>query len=140
MNKVFLDSNVYIAGFASETGASNAIIKLASKKHFELHICRLVVEESIRNFKNKLPRSLPDFTLALNELKLLFIEQPTKLNRKLTKFFPKETDQIIFETAQEAKVDYFVSLNRKHFHGATIKSIASFKILTPAEFLDAMRK
>ena len=134
-NKVFFDSNVYIAGFASETGASRAIIKLAGKRHFDLLICRLVVEESIRNFKKKLPRSLDDFILALNELKPSFVEQPIKLNRKLLKLFPKSTDQIIFETAQKAKIRYFISLNRKHFHAPKVKSLAKFEILTPAEFL-----
>ena len=139
-NRVFFDSNVYIAGFASEAGASNQIIRLAYTDTFDLLICRLIVEESVRNFKKKLPRSLEDFILGLDELKPTFIKQADKINRELEKHFPKRSDQIIFETARRAKVDYFVSLNRKHFHTPKVKSIAKFKILSPSEFLKLIKQ
>ena len=138
-SRVFFDSNVYIAGFASGTGASIEIIKLAGRKKFELLICQLVVEESVRNFKKKLPHALSDFEIGLRVLKPALVEQPAKLNLGLMKLFPKKSDQIIFETVKSAKVDHLITLNRKHFHNKKIKDLADFKISTPAEFLKILR-
>ena len=139
-NSVFLDSNVYIAGLGSQTGASAEILTLGEKKIFNLIICPLVIEEIERNVKRKLSHALPYLSLALEKLNLKVVKQPARQDRKLSGLFPKHTDRIIFETCQKVLPDYFVSLNRKHFHTNKVKSLAKFKVLTPAEFLAVLRK
>lgn len=134
--KIFIDSNVLITGMASDIGASFKILKLIELRIFDAYVCQLVLYESEKNIKKKLPESLPYFYYALKHLPFTIIKDSRKIDKKLTKNFPKKSDQIIFQTVQKFKPDYFLTLNRKHFHQKSIKKIASFKILTPAQFLE----
>jgi putative PIN family toxin of toxin-antitoxin system len=138
--RVFLDSNIYIAGLVSATGASAEILRLAEADVFQIITSKLIFEEVERNFKKKLPEFLPFWYYAIDCLKIHIFKDISQTKPEFTKFFPKSTDQIIFETALKLCPDYFVSLNRKHFHQSKIIAIANFPILTPANFLHACRK
>lgn len=134
--KVFLDSNVLIAGLASTRGASATVLRLIESKVVEAYISNQIVMESERNIKKKLPEFLPFFYYTLSYLPLTVLLDSKNINKRLSKHFPKESDQLIFETVQKLKSEYFLTLNRKHFHQDMIKKIANFKIKTPAQFLD----
>lgn len=138
--KIFIDSNVVIAGLASDQGASFKLLKLTEQRIFDAYICQLVLFESEKNIKQKLPESLPYFYYALKHLPLTILLDSKNIDKKLSKYFPKESDQLIFETVQKLKPEYFLTLNRKHFHQSAIKKIADFKIKTPAQFLDEWEK
>lgn len=135
-NKIFLDSNVLIAGLVSSVGASGAVLGLIKENILEINISRLVLEESERNLRKKLPRFLSYYFYAIKNFPFVIIEDSKRFDNKIEKLFPKESDLIIFQTVQKLKPDYFLTLNRKHFHQESIKKIANFKICTPAQFLD----
>lgn len=137
--KIFLDSNIFLAGLASTTGASAEILRLAEAKVFKIYASSLVIKESDRNFRKKLPAFLPFFYSAINYLPLEISHDAKDKNKKLS-FLPKESDQIIFATAQSLKIDYFLTLNRKHFHQTKVRKMANFQILTPGQFLKNWRK
>jgi predicted nucleic acid-binding protein len=137
--RIFLDSNILLAGLASTKGGSAEILRLAEAKAFQIVISNLVVKEAERNFKKKLPEFLPLFYFVLKHLNLEIYQDIRKIDKKLAKFFVKESDQIIFETASYLQPDYFITLNRKHFHQSKIKQMARFKIMIPAEFLKEWR-
>ena len=134
--KIFLDSNVLIAGLVSSVGASGAVLELIKENILKINISRLVLEESERNLRKKLPRFLPYYFYAIENFPFVIIEDSKGLDNKIAKLFPKKSDQVIFQTVQQLKPDHFLTLNRKHFHQAKIKKIATFKIRTPAQFLD----
>lgn len=134
--KIFIDSNVLIAGLASDQGASFRLLKLIEQRIFDAYVCQLVLYESEKNIKKKLPESLPYFYYAFKNLPLAIVKDSKKFDRKLAKLFSKKSDQIIFQTVQQLKPDYFLTLNRKHFHQKQVRKIAYFKIRTPAQFLD----
>ncbi len=134
--KIFIDSNVLIAGLASDKGASHKLLKLIEARMIEAYFCQLIFEEVERNLKKKLPESLPYLYGAIKILSLNNLPTSRKLDKKLNRFFPKKSDQTIFETANKIQLDFFVTLNRKHFHTRDVKKLAHFKICTPAQFLD----
>ena len=134
--KIFLDCNVLIAGLASTKGASAVILRLIEADVFEIYISQQVLEEAERNLKKKLPEFLSYYFYVIKYLPITIIQDFKKKNVKLTKLFPKRSDQTIFQTAQKLQPDYFLTLNRRHFHQIPIRKIASFKIRTPAQFLD----
>lgn len=139
--KVFLDSNIFLAGLASSKGASAEILRLAEVKAYNILTSKLVLKESERNFKKKLAEFLSLFYFALKHLEVkIFQDSRLRIqDKKLVSLLSKESDRIIFRTAGSLKPDYFVTLNRKHFHQAKIKQIAQFKIVTPAQFLAEWR-
>jgi predicted nucleic acid-binding protein len=65
MVSIFADSSVIIAGAASSTGASRAVLTLAELGFLKVVISQLVLEESQRNLAKKLPAALPVFTQLL---------------------------------------------------------------------------
>ncbi|KKQ18885.1 MAG: hypothetical protein US31_C0001G0072 [Berkelbacteria bacterium GW2011_GWA1_36_9] len=134
--KVFLDSNVFIAGVASTTGASAVVLRLTKTRVVDSYISQQILDESERNLKKKLPKFLPYFYYALKHLPFTIVKDSINIDKKLSKHFPKRSDQQIFETVQKLKPDYFLTLNRKHFHQDAIQKIANFKIKIPAQFLD----
>lgn len=134
--KIFIDSNVLIAGLASDQGASFHLLKLIELRIFDTYVCQLVLYESEKNIKKKLPEALPYFYYALKHLPFTILKDSRKIDKKLARNFPKKSDQIIFQTVQQLKPDYFLTLNRKHFHQKQVRKIATFKIRTPAQFLD----
>lgn len=138
--KAFLDSNVFIAGLVSTTGASAEVLRLAEAKVFEIYISDLVVAECQRNFAKKLPEFLPYFYVAIEKLSPNVLKDIYRTDQRSSKLFPKTSDRIIFQTAKSAKINYLVTLNRKHFYLKTIKELAVFKIISPAEFLTELRK
>lgn len=138
-NKIFIDSNVFIAGIVSSKGASGNLLRLISESVFNAYICKLVIWESERNIQKKLPKFLPYFYYAIGKLPLVVLKDSANLDKKIARNFPKKSDQIIFETANKLQLDYFLTLNRKHFHQKAIRKIAHFKIRTPAQFLDKWR-
>lgn len=134
--KLFLDSNVLIAGLASSKGASAVILRLIEAKAIEAYLSQQVIEESERNLRKKLPEFLPYYYYALKYLPLTILKDSKNIHRNLSKYFPKKSDQIIFQTVQKLEPDYFLTLNRKHFHQKPVRKISHFKIRTPAQFLD----
>lgn len=134
--KIFLDSNVLIAGLASIKGASAIVLRLTEIKAFEVFISQQIILESERNIKKKLSEFLPYFYYAIKYLPLEVSKDFQKQDLKLAKLLSKESDQMIFQTVSKIKPDYFLTLNRKHFHQKVIKKMANFIICTPAQFLD----
>jgi len=134
--RIFIDSNVLIAGLASDQGASFRLLKLIEQRIFDAYVCQLVLYESEKNIKKKLPESLPYFYYALKNLPLTIVKDSKKFDNKLAKHFSKKSDLIIFQTIQKLQPDYFLTLNRKHFHQKPVRQIAHFKIRTPAQFLN----
>src|SRR3990167_9593444 len=101
--KVFIDSNVLIAGIASDQGASSKLLKLIEEKEIDAYLSQQVFAESEKNIKKKLPESLSYFYAAIKLLPLKNLPASKNLDKKLHRFFPKRADQAIFETANRLK-------------------------------------
>lgn len=136
MAKVFLDSSIIIAGINSATGASNFILKLSKDRHIESFVSEMVIQEVVRNLKKKLPEKvLIEFLkyLAESNFKKVDFEKETEI----LKFqgITDSKDIHILAAADKAKVDYLITLDKKHLLNLRNDDLA-FEIVAPAEFLN----
>ena len=138
--KIFLDSNIFITGLGSTTGASADILRLIQSANLEVFTSKLVVDEVGRNLARKLPKYLPIYFKVLSETGINIYSNIRNINTQISNWISKHSDVVIFSTAQKLKIDYFITLNRKHFYQKEVKKLANFKIITPAEFLVIFRR
>lgn len=68
MKTIFADSSTLIAGAASKTGASRAVLTMAEIGLFKLLISEQVLEECQRNLHKKIPLALPIFNQLISQI------------------------------------------------------------------------
>lgn len=137
MTRVFLDANVYFAGVLSKAGASAAVLELARRGRTVLVASRLVLVEADRNLRQE---STPDVFRAFHEylrrvkIQVLPAAPDEAVKRCEALIHPKDVP--VLAAAQEARVDYLLTLDRRHFLTPRVLSGAGkMKILTPGDFL-----
>jgi predicted nucleic acid-binding protein len=103
--KVFVDANVLIAGSASRSGASRAVLGLAEIGLIQLFVTRQVIDETERNIRQKLPKALPTFTELLVHLNLTILDDPSP--ESLRRWFQnlEEKDAPSLEAAVQLAAD-----------------------------------
>lgn len=137
---VFLDTSALIAGIISPTGAAHEVLRLCEAKIIELVISRQVLIEADRNLSNKLPALVPDYRDLLRRLSPRIVEDPGREETERAAEVINRKDAPILAAALEARVDYLVTWNTRHFHSGSVKAFVPFKIVTPGEFLDDFRR
>ena len=115
MRKVFADSSILIAGAASRTGASRAVLTMAEIGLFQLVISEQVLLECERNLSKKLPDALPIFSQLIAAINPEILPNPTieESNRWVRIIEAKDAPTLA--AAVLAKVDRLLSLNTKDF-------------------------
>ena len=133
--KVFIDTNVLIAGIASVTGASAAVLDLCEAESIQMVISRQVLVEADRNFSSKLPGLVTQFRQFIRNLAPLMVEDPPATAVERAAALTAQKDASILAAALEAKVDYLITLDKKHFLRHKVKENIPLEICTPADFL-----
>jgi putative PIN family toxin of toxin-antitoxin system len=133
--KVFIDTNVLIAGIASVTGASATVLDLCEAESIQMVISQQVLVEADRNFSSKLPGLVTQFRQFIRNLAPLMVEDPpaTAVQRAATLIAQK--DASILAAALGAKVDYLITPDKKHFLNPKVKKSIPIEICSPADFL-----
>lgn len=139
MRRVFVDANVLIAGADSQSGASNAVLKMAEIGLFQLVVSTQVLDEAERNLRKKLPRALPNFAAQLARLRLEILPDPTPEQVEPWKEVIETKDAPILSVAVASGVDRFITLNTKDFTPAVAQQ-SGLTILTPAQFVEEIRQ
>lgn len=133
--KIFVDSSVFFTAVNSPSGGSAKIFSQAGKK-FSLIVSPVVLAEVERNVESKLPeQALKRFFLLIKRLKILKQRPNKRLIAKAEEIIV-EKDAVILAEAKQAKTDYLVTLDKRHF---LVKKVRRFvrpcKIVTPRELL-----
>ncbi len=139
MRKVFADSSVLIAGAASRTGASRAVLTMAEIGLFQLVVSEQVLEECQRNLSKKLPAALPIFTQLLAAINPEIQPNPPLAESIGWTGVIEAKDAPILAAAVLAKVDRLLSLNTKDFT-PEVAAQSGLNIQTPAEFVRKIRE
>lgn len=134
-----MDANVLIAGADSQSGASNAVLKMAEIGLFQLVVSTQVLDEAERNLRKKLPRALPNFAAQLARLRLEILPDPTPEQVEPWKEVIETKDAPILSVAVASSVDRFITLNTKDFTPAVAEQ-SGLTILTPAQFVEEIRQ
>ena len=135
MTRVFIDTSVLIAGVASVTGASASVLDLGEAGVIKLVISRQVLIEADRNLTVKLPGMVDRFRRYLRRLAPVLEEDPSpeEIESAASIIHPK--DASILAAAKKAKVDFLVTLDKKHFLSARPAKTTGVRIVSPGEFL-----
>ncbi|HAM41049.1 MAG TPA: putative toxin-antitoxin system toxin component, PIN family [Candidatus Omnitrophica bacterium] len=137
MVRVFLDANVYFAGCYSAKGASALLLKLAVRKRLQVVASRLVLREAERNLHAKADRkALRVFHRFLETATPRILRTPSAKTLAAYETIIHPKDVPVLAAAVEAKVDYLVTLDRRHFFAPLVEArIKSPRILAPGDFL-----
>jgi predicted nucleic acid-binding protein len=136
--KVFLDSNVIISGLFSDKGAPRIILDLVC---LGLPMLTCVtgeydIIEIERNLTKKMPDVLPVYRKYLPLLNLEVIPLPSQAEIKKLFGLTSDKDIPVLASAIMGDVDFLVTGDKKDF--IKLKGKHSFRILSPAEFLDVI--
>ncbi len=138
--RVFLDTNVLIAGLASSTGASAAIRDLGEAEELRLVISRQVLVEADRVLLKKFPRLIERYRLFIKNVSPELAEDPSPKVIREAEAVIDPDDAPILAAAKQEGVDYLVTLNTKHFLTPKARAFFAKPILTPGEFLSVFRE
>ena len=139
MRRVFFDANVLIAGADSQSGASNALLKMAEVGLFQLVVCTQVLDETERNLRKKLPRALPNFAAQMARLRLEILPDPASEDIHPWEQIIEAADAPILCAAVAGGVDRFITLNTRDFT-QDVAEQSGLTIQTPAEFIEEVRR
>lgn len=136
--KAFLDANIYFAAARSPLGGSGFVLELAKKGKLEVFITREVLKEAERNLRLKEDvRVLVKYYENLKFTKLKIITKG-KAKKKFEKII-NEKDALVLAGAGKSKVDYLVTLDRKHFFTNKMRlARLPFKIVTSGQLIEEL--
>lgn len=138
---LFLDSSALIAGIVSAKGAARALLLLAESGHIEVTISEQVLAETERAIARKVPLALSDLRQAIlaSQAQIVRDPPPQDVNAH-PNLISHPADTPIVLAAMQAKVDYLVTLNRKHFiNDPEVARKSGLNIGTPGDALSWVR-
>ena len=137
--RVFLDTNVLIAGLASRTGASAAILDLGEAEELLIVLSRQVLVEADRTLLAKFPALIERYRAFIKNLNPLLADDPSASLVKEAARLIHPNDAPILAAAHEERLEYLVTLNTRHFMHPQVRAFLPAPIVTPAEFLVVFR-
>ena len=138
--KVFIDTNVLIAGVNSVTGASATILDLCEARVLQMVVSRQVLVEADRNFAAKFPQLVGRFRQFMHNLAPLMVEDPTPESMEKAATIIDRKDAPILAAAENANVDFLITLDKKHFLNPKTRQKVMLKVVSPIEFLQSFEK
>lgn len=138
---LFLDSSALIAGIVSAKGAARALLLLAEAGQIAVTISEQVLAETERAIARKVPQALSDLRQAILASQAQIVRDPSpdqvSAHRDL---ISHAADTPVVVAAMQAKVDYLVTLNRKHFmDDPEVARRSGLNIGTPGDALSWVR-
>lgn len=138
---LFLDSSALVAGAISSAGAARALLILAEGGRILVTISEQVVAETERALARKAPTALPSYRrmLRFSHLKIVRDPEPPDVARHAD-LITHRADVPILVAAIHARVDYLVTLNRRHFlDDPQVAARSGLQIGTPGDALQWLR-
>jgi len=140
--RLFIDSSALMAGIISSQGATRALLLLAEDQKIDLVVSEQVIVEVERNIARKIPKALIDFREAILRALITIFPSPTLDEvQKHLDWITHQADVPILVAAVNARVDYLVTLNSKHFlDDQEVTRRCGLKMGTPGDALAWVRE
>jgi len=135
--KVFFNASVILAGLRSPVGGSGKILNWASEGRIEGFTSEIILDEA-RRHSRKIGFSAAKLT-KLVEKSLNIYPAPENLLEKYQKMVLDVGDIHLFTSSEELKVDYLVTLDKKHVLSLS-GDVKKFKIVSPGELIEILSK
>lgn len=138
MKKVFLNASVILAGLRSPTGGSAKVLGWVKKGNVEGYISEVVLDEIL---KHVIKVGLTEISVMkkLSVLSMKIAPAPERLRGKYSGKVKDLGDIHLFVSAESLKVDYLVSLDKKHVL-SLVDKVNKFKIVSPGELIEKLVK
>ena len=137
--RVFLDAGVYIAGAGSALGGSRQILDWCAERLLQPFTSQQVLTEVRRNVAKKLPRAVAASERILQAINAELASEPTNEEIADAAQVVPEKDAPILAAARRTNVEYFVTLDRKHFKQPRVQDVVPFQIVLPEELAPLIR-
>ena len=137
--RVFLDANVIFSGLRSSSGPPARIIDLLACGQIDAVISQQVLEESVRAFKEKLPKGLSALGALLEETPLEICRDPLPQDIDAWAKVIDPGDAAILAVAVAAQIDYLVTGDKHFYQNVAVSEKSGLRIVTPAEFLKELQ-
>ena len=140
--RIFLDTSAIFAGIWSETGGGRMLLRLGEAGAIVLLTSLMAVEELEGAFRAKAPRALGTLALVFDRARVEVTGHPSgDLRTRADRLVDHPGDAQILASAWEADVDFFVSLDRKHFvdNQRPVEEVP-FRVGTPGDCLAWIRE
>lgn len=140
--RAFFDANVVFSAVLSSRGVPRELLLLAARDAIQVVISQQIVEEIERNLFRKYPELLDLFPSLLREAGIEVVENPDQLTvEEVIEYAPYPPDAAVLAAALEARVDCFVTGDKKHFLSKPeIEDQAGLSILSPRDFLQRVKQ
>jgi len=135
-HKLFLDTNVWFSAFHGSANCTK-LLKAHTQGIFIAVISQQVIEEAVKNIREKMPVLLPRFEQFMMENPPQVVTNPGKINSKIVKLVDRK-DQSLFTAAISDKVDFFVTGNIKDFSVEKLEAKTGIKTITPREAVELL--
>lgn len=135
--KVFFNASVILAGFASSNGGSALLLKWIKQKKIKGVISEVILEEVKRRAYKVNLTSEEAGTKTKSYFFQIIAAPPEKLIEKYSTKVIDAGDAHVLASSEEAKVNYLVSLDKKHIL-AIQKKINICKIVSPKQLLEKL--
>jgi predicted nucleic acid-binding protein len=139
---LFLDSRVLFSGIVSASSAARALLLLAETDHIVVTISEQVVTETERALARKASQALSDLQRAILASKARIVRDPPPEDVSAhLNLISHPADVPILLVAMHTRVDYLVTLKRRHFlDDPGVAQKTDLRIGTPAEALGRVRE
>jgi predicted nucleic acid-binding protein len=135
--KAFVDTSVLIAGLASVSGTSAAVLDLCETRIVRMIVSRQVLIEADRNLAARLPALVPRYRRFMKRLAPFLVDDPTPKEVERAARVVNRKDAPILAVALIGRADFLITLDKKHFLGPQPRPQAGVPVVSPAEFLRA---
>jgi predicted nucleic acid-binding protein len=135
--RAFLDTSALFAGIWSVEGGARMILKLGEAGAIQLLVSSQVLREIESTLRRKAPDLLGLLALLLDRSSVETVPLPApEVVQESQALTGHPGDAQVLAAAWAAGVDYFVTLDRKHFlDNPGLKEAVPFPIGTPGDFL-----
>ncbi|MFN8497437.1 MAG: PIN domain-containing protein [Anaerolineae bacterium] len=136
-SRLFLDTSALFAAIWSAEGGARMLLRLGEAGVVQLVVSGQVLQEIERVLRRKAPVQLGALALLLDAARVE-VAPPARsdlieLSRALTGY---DADALVLAAAWGAEVDFFVTLDKRHFlDNAALRSAVRFRIGTPGDAL-----
>ena len=139
MIRIFLDSSVLFSAAYSPTGHSRDLLLMAARGEIVLVISPHVVMETRRNLTESAPDTIPYLELLFDTIPFEYIK-PAKRDVLSAAKHVALKDAPIIAAAKKARVDFLVTLDKKHLLGRPkLASYVGTKIVAPGAAVEFFR-
>ncbi len=140
--RIYLDTSVIFAGIWSAKGGGRMLLRLGEAGAISLVTNRLAIQELEGALRTRAPQSLGALALLLDRSDITVVGEPRAANRSAARsLVDHPADADILASAMGDDIEYFVTLDRKHFlDNEKLMHTLAFKIGTPGECLEWIRR